>query len=328
MAVQRRPDWYASVKMSSLRVIGSETFNSENILGLHLGDGVLFTYVDGTEYEDLMPLWDWKRLPGTTCDQGLEDLMPKPLDEHGGSDFSGVIGSGETGIAAMIYQRGDLSARKSYFFFKDHIVCLGSGISGETKGPVYTSVEQSRRTGEIAEGEGLVRHGQTVYEVLDGEPVVTAGMVSGNWTRVYPVRDDRPASDEVFSLWIDHGQSPNGATYAYRIAPALKADAGPLKSVVLQNSESLQAVTCGEVVYAVFYEAGVLRFRNGQRIEVNGPCLLIADAEKVLVSDPTHTLQSLDINVNGRMIHVELPQGAEQGKQVEIAPTNRDEKQV
>jgi chondroitin AC lyase len=322
MAVQRRPDWYASLKMSSTRVVGAESVNSENMLGLHMGDGVLLIYLDGSEYEDLPPLWDWKRLPGTTCDQGLTELTPNgSRDSFGGSDFSGVLGSGDTGLAAMIYQRGNLTARKSWFFFTDHIVCLGSGISGETKGNVYTSVEQARLRGDVFEDEGSVCHGQTIYEFLDCEPVIAAGTVSGNWNRVYPVRGDRPETDEVFSLWIDHGKSPKGSTYAYRIAPVCKEGANPFRSEVLQNSETLQAVQCGDAVYAAFYEAGVLKFGDGPRIEVSAPCLLIADPEKVTVSDPTHTLQSLDINVDGKTLHIDLPPGAEQGKPVKVALT-------
>jgi hypothetical protein len=40
-----------------------------------------------------------------------------------------------------------------------------------------------------------------------------------------------------------------------------------------------------------------------------------------MVSDPTHTLQSLGITVNGQAHQIDLPQGDEQGKQVELALT-------
>ncbi len=321
MAVQRRPDWYASVKMSSSRVIGSESCNSENMLGLHLGDGVLLTYVAGDEYEDLMPLWDWKRLPGTTCDQGLDELTPSTLEGYGGSDFSGVIGHGETGLAAMIYQRGQLAARKSWFFFEDHIFCIGAGIAGETKGDVITSVEQCWLKGDVTQKNEWVWHNNVGCQFLMGRPEVVTGKVNGNWNTSFPTRGDRPAEGNVFSLWINHGNSPADCRYVYRIFPGLSAEENinPMdQSRLLINSSTVQAVEHDGVVYAVFYEAGKLMAGEKGAVEVNGPCLLIIAAEKVVVADPTHSLDALEIKMNGKTYSAELPQGAERGKQVMV----------
>lgn len=318
MAVQRRPDWYASVKMSSKRVIGSESCNSENMLGLHLGDGVLLTYVEGDEYEDIMPLWDWKRLPGTTCDQGLDDLTPSTLEGYGGSDFSGVLGSDETGMAAMIYKRGNLSARKSWFFFKDHIVCLGAGISGETKGPVFTSVEQAWLKEGVSQDKNVIQHNNVAYQVLDGKFQFSDNEVEGNWLSSFPTRPDRPVSGKVFSLWIDHGPSPKDATYAYTIFPTIgNRDAG-VGSTVLENSTAVQAVAWKGERYAVFYEPGVLKVAGGEHIEVSAPCLLVISDDGMLVADPLQARQRLDVKVNAKTYSVELPQGAERGRQVEV----------
>ncbi len=318
LAVQRRPDWYASVKMSSTRVVGSESCNSENVLGLHLGDGVLLTYIDGREYENIMPLWDWKRLPGTTCDQGLETLLPKTLEGYGGSDFSGVIGCGETGAAAMIYKRGGLTARKSWFLFQDGIVCLGAGISGETAGSVFTSVEQSRLAGPVSRADGGVLHGGIRYEFSEGEPVVKTGTVTGDWGSCFPARGSVPAEGGVFSLWLDHGKSPDGARYAYRICPSGDSADVQFKAEIVANSESVQAVRCGDVLYAVFYEAGKLDAGPAGEIEVDGACLLYTDGRRIVAADPAHALELLAVRVNGRVYQVELPRGAERGKQVEV----------
>ncbi|MDZ8119167.1 polysaccharide lyase family 8 super-sandwich domain-containing protein [Pontiella agarivorans] len=319
MAVQRRPDWYASVRMSSTRVIGAETCNSENMQGLHLGDGMLLVYRDGSEYEDIVPLWDWKRLPGTTCDQGQTNLVPKSWNKgYGGSDFSGVLGTGETGMAAMMYKRKNLVARKSYFFFRDQIVCLGAGISGETDGDVYTSIEQSWMKGDVQKDEGFIHHNGIAYQVLDGDPVLRSGNVVGNWTGSFPDRADRPESGDVFSAWINHGKSPKDATYAYRIfSPAGNERSGQM-SEVLSNTKALQAVTCEQTVYAVFYVAGRLEIGAGRAVEASGPCLLLMGDKGLKVADPTHSLQTLKIRVNEKSYQINLPQGADRGKQVAI----------
>lgn len=317
MAVHRRPEWYASVKMSSTRVIGAETCNDENMLGLHLGDGVLLTYQTGAEYEDIVPLWDWKRLPGTTCDQGLENLTPKSWNGgYGGSDFSGVLGDGETGMASMIYKRDNLSAQKSYFFLTDHMVCLGSGISGETLGDVYTSVEQSWLTGDVKRGKGWMKHSGVAYQFIDSEPVLKTDRIEGNWLPVFPTRGDQPVEGNVLSLWINHGKSPKGATYAYRVVPC--AGSEEVKSTVLSNTEAVQAVACEGMIYAVFYEAAKLKAAKNRIIETDGPCLMQFSEGLIMVADPTHNLQTLEVKVNGKSMIVDLPQGAERGKQVTV----------
>lgn len=318
MAVQRRPEWYASVKMSSKRVIGTESFNSENMQGLHLGDGVLLVSSSGTEYENMVPLWDWKRLPGTTCDQGLNDLAPTRTD-FGGSNFSGVMGVGEIGLAAMIYKRGCITARKSWFFWEDHVVCLGAGISGETLGSVFTSVEQSRGTGEVTCGSSWIQHAGICYQILDGKPVVKYETIDGNWINSFPTRGDRPVSGRVLSIWIDHGESPKNETYAYRIFPDIEGhDRKALfaKSVVISNTEKIQAVANGHKAFAVFYQAGEVQLGKAWSIQVDGPCLMQRSGDVVWVADPTKSLNMLNVTLNGTLHQVELPKGMERGKAI------------
>lgn len=317
MAVQRREKWYASVKMSSTRIIGAETCNSENMQGLHLGDGTLFLYQQGDEYEDIVPVWDWKRLPGTTCDQGCEKLEPKSWNRgYGGSGFSGVLGGGETGMAAMVYKRNALSAHKAWFFLKDHIVCLGAGISGDTKGSVYTSVEQAWFKGGVGQGKNVVQHNGIAYQVLDGTPEFGVCEVEGNWLACFPTRSDRPAAGKVFNMWIDHGVSPENASYAYKVFPNVGKEGSALTSTVLENTTKLQAVEVDGGLQAVFYEAGKVALENGEKISVDGACLLSLSNGRLTVADPAHELQSLGVEVNGVVKKIDLPQGADKGKQV------------
>lgn len=65
--VHRRPEWYAAVRMNSVRVrpIEDDT-NWDNALGRYFSDGVCLVMRSGREYEDITACWDWTRLPGTT----------------------------------------------------------------------------------------------------------------------------------------------------------------------------------------------------------------------------------------------------------------------
>lgn len=324
LAIHRRPDWYASVKMSSTRVVGSETCNSENMLGLHLGDGVLMICLNGREYENIQPLWDWHRLPGTTCDQGMDELTPHGWNQsYGGSDFAGVLGDRDNGLAAMEYKREALTARKAWFFTRNAVVCLGAGISGKTQGPVYTSIQQSLLNGAVTKGDSWIHHAGIGYQWMEGTPAVETGKVAGNWLPIFPAWTDRPATGEVFSLWIDHGKSPDNAKYAYKIFPQVSAGAMPALVVsdalrILCNEKTQQAIESDEGVQAVFYDAGSLRIGTGDLLEVSAPCLLMLAGDQLRVCDPTHLLRSVTVTIAGQAHAITFPAEDQAGQQVLI----------
>ena len=139
-------------------MIGAETCNSENLLGLHLGDGVTYFMRSGQEYYDLFPLWDWRRLPGTTCLQDDGSLTPSAKRCYGGSDFVGGTTDGHRGISVLEYRRNGLQANKSWFFLDDVVVCLGAGVTSNGTQQVLTSIEQSKLDGPVVVSES----GQTV----------------------------------------------------------------------------------------------------------------------------------------------------------------------
>ncbi|MGH7995829.1 MAG: polysaccharide lyase family 8 super-sandwich domain-containing protein, partial [Opitutaceae bacterium] len=65
--VHRPGSWYASIKMYSPRVLRTETWvNAEDLKGYHLSDGATFLMIRGDEYDNIQPVWDWRKLPGVT----------------------------------------------------------------------------------------------------------------------------------------------------------------------------------------------------------------------------------------------------------------------
>ena len=69
---------------------------------------------------------------------------------YNGHSFVGGVSNGLVGAATMIYQRPTiaLKAKKSWFFFDDLILCVGSGITisseNVTKQYVSTTITQVR----------------------------------------------------------------------------------------------------------------------------------------------------------------------------------------
>ena len=346
--IQRATNYYASVKMSSKRVIGAEVVNSENVSGLHLGDGALYLYLTGREYEDIQPVWDWQKLPGTTCAQP-PNWPVKFGHAQVKRDFVGGVSDGQSGGAALDYARDGVTARKAWFFLEGAIACLGAGITSSSAEPVVTTVNQCWLRGDVIVSgkEGprrlergahnlkhldWVRHDGVGYLFPGGRDLrVRWGEQRGNWRKV----DDKSivstseASGEVLLLTFEHGTRPQGQTYAYVMVPGAKPEAlsdwahAPAVQL-LRNTPALQAVASadGKQVQAVFYRAGELDYAPGGTVAVDRACLLLVDARgatsRLTVADPTQVLETLQVTINGTPHAVKLPRGGQAGGSVAV----------
>jgi chondroitin AC lyase len=355
--IQRNPEYYFSVKMSSNRVIGSESCNSENLQGYYLGDGASYLYQTGKEYKNIFPYWDWKKVPGTTT---LQDEEPLPVLTSRGyripSDFVGGVSDGEIGIVALDYNRLGLGARKSWFMFDDKIICLGAGVNSETDLPVTTSVNQSyfngnalikTSNGEKISGEvenlnnpAWILHDNIGYVFPNGGNLrLETKKVSGAWTDVTKLLSDEVISANIFKLWFEHGTNPADESYNYILVPNASKD--ELESLEKElpfeiiNSKNRQEVIATDNLMAgvVFYNAGKSEAFGG--IETDQPCLVMIKQQdsgiQVSVSEPTQKLNELNLILNGEYsgdfatpkegktkIKITLPQEGEAGKTVTI----------
>ncbi|MGY0041160.1 polysaccharide lyase family 8 super-sandwich domain-containing protein [Pedobacter sp. NJ-S-72] len=62
-----RPGYTFSVQAASSRTLRTERGNNENVLGKFLADGATNIQVRGDEYVNVMPVWEWDKIPGVTC---------------------------------------------------------------------------------------------------------------------------------------------------------------------------------------------------------------------------------------------------------------------
>jgi chondroitin AC lyase len=331
MTVHRRTGFYASVKMSSRRVKGYEIINGENIQGYHMGDGATCFYQSGDEYLDIFPFWDWKKIPGITAFQDQEKL-PQKNELLNRSDFVGGVSDGMNGIAAMKYNRDSLTANKSWFFFNDAIICLGSGIKAQISKDVVTSVNQSFLKGEVQVSlngktssleKGLHDLNKVNWVIQDQWGYYFPGSLtlrlenqqrSGAWTRVAAYMSPKELTTDIFQLWIDHEVKPTNASYSYYILPSatranIQKRANELK--IIANKEDLQAVTTknGKLSGVVFYRPGSCQIENGMKISSDTPCLVLISGNKtniqLSVSDPTHLQKSIKLTLSGKYMSKE-----------------------
>ncbi|KAG8983373.1 hypothetical protein FRB90_006079, partial [Tulasnella sp. 427] len=149
--VQRGKDYVTTVKMLSKRTRNTECVNSQNMYGFHLGQGAVFTYVSGEEYEDVSAAWDWNIIPGITTDYATTPFYCSETRWSGLTDFVGGASDGSVGIAVMDYinpYTGTLRYRKAWFFFEGDVQHVTvTEIESVTNANVYSVLDQKRLGG-------------------------------------------------------------------------------------------------------------------------------------------------------------------------------------
>ncbi|KAG8919844.1 hypothetical protein FRC00_010839, partial [Tulasnella sp. 408] len=149
-------------------LVGNRMFWSNdymNLKGFHLGQGVVFNYVSGTEYEDVAGAWDWNLIPGTTTAYGATPLTCDQTEWNGKESFVGGASNGKVGVAAMKWKhpmRADILAyQKAWFFFEGGVHHVLVPVVQSTAGtPVYSVLDQKRHnaTGIYVDGQLLANN--------------------------------------------------------------------------------------------------------------------------------------------------------------------------
>lgn len=225
---------------------------------------------------------------------------------YGSSDFAGGVSDGTYGVTAMIlgykqnsYFNTNLTAKKTYFAFDNEIICIGSGINQSTYGDdVYTTVENRLvRNGDVFKVDGQTATSGSKNAryahftnmggyVFDGQQTVTYGF-NGSFLEITLSHGVRPTDGEYFFIYLPTATEAETKAYSDNMSARIE---------VISRSGSVHAVKdkdLGITAYA-FYEAGSC---NG--VTVSAPCTLMISGGKLFVSDPTQTLTSLTVTVNG-----------------------------
>ena len=107
--VHHRPGFSLDIRTWSSRTENAECVNKENLLGAHLADGAAYLYVDGTEYVDIFPSWDWRKVPGVLARQQHAVRPVCQFESLGSAQFVGGVEvnfEGIGGVVAMDFAHG------------------------------------------------------------------------------------------------------------------------------------------------------------------------------------------------------------------------------
>ena len=341
--IHRRPQWMASVKMASQRVIGVEAMNGDNMLGYYMADGATYIYKDGEEYLDIFPLWNWRKIPGTTAFQSDAPMpMIRSNQPRNQSSFVGGVSDGKQGITTMEINRAGIKARKSWIFTDDFVLCLGAGIQADSNLIVTTAIEQCHKKGELSmlqkgtwttvDGkqsytgeEERFFHNQTGYIIWNNPKncVAEISQRAGQWHDVMQMYRPEDVKGEVATIYLEHGISPQNSTYQYLLLPAVsqaETEAFDLSSIqVLRNDEVAQTVYTKEnsTWWITAYQPLTVTLAPGYSLEIQTPGIYMIrkDKEELRMSctDPIQQRETIKLKFNDKDIIIPISKETGQG---------------
>jgi chondroitin AC lyase len=331
-----------SVQTASSRILRTERGNNENILGKFLPDGATNIQRSGSEYANLMPVWEWDKIPGTTSRDYPDDKGATILKEWGipgTTRFVGGVSDGIYGVSCYDLNYDSVQAKKAWFFFDKEVVCLGAGIKSSTKENITTTINQTWLRGDVVSSNGVQQNGKgVIWAIHDsigyifpqgGDLEISSKAQTGNWYRINHFQSKTELKHKVFKIWLNHGVNPQNAGYQYIVVPGI--DAAGLKQYnrsmiqVLKNTDELQAVkhTGLDLLQAVFYKAGILA-ANGLSLQVDQPCTvyikgLSSKKPTLYIADPAQEKTNIGVLLKlpgtskTKHINCTLPNGAQAG---------------
>lgn len=315
--VHQRPGYLFNVRTVSSRTIRTESGNEENLKGVFLPDGATNIQRRGGEYYNIMPVWEWDKIPGTTSAAYTEVPPTATWGEAGSTAFAGGVTDSVYGITAYHLNFKNTTARKAWFFLDDAVVCLGAGINGSGTADITTTINQCWLSGDVlVSGTGgspgvqtsqtevsytdpqWILHDSIGYFIPEGGNVrVSNREQSGSWYGINHSYPDDMVSGDVFKMWVDHGTAPSDATYAYIVVPGVASGADmqsyDLSRIrIVENTPAVQAVKYedADMMQVVFYQAGTLS-DGDVSLTVDRPCTVMLkgleeEEVKVYIADP------------------------------------------
>ena len=333
--VFQRPHFYTTVRMFSSRNRNmEEPYNGPGKTTHHRADGTNYLMLKGDEYHNIWAVYDWQKISGTTILQKKQLPSPEEIQKDGLTDFVGAVTDGMYGAVVFDFKspHDGTEAKKSWFFFDEEYVCLGTGIKAKPNLPVVTTLNQTLMRSEVkiaqngtvstlpkgsrtAENVKWIFHDKVGYVFPQSATVqVSNQSETGRWSDITDQKNisKELVSEDVFKVWFDHGSKPTNASYQYIVVPGvteqqLEASSNSNRGIeILANTADLQAVkhTQLKIVQSTFYKAGEIEIEKGRKLKMDsqGMALLKMKGDRLqqlTVADPSRKLSRMVVTVSG-----------------------------
>ena len=384
--VFQRPDFYTTVRMFSARNRNMEVpYNGPGKPTHHRADGTNYLTLKGDEYHNIWPVYNWQKISGTTILQKPGLPSPTEIQKDGLTDFVGAVTDGLYGAAAFDFKspHDRVVAKKSWFFFDEAYVCLGADIyssrftippmSGEipSSTPYLTttvnqtlmrsdvtvshngSIEKLSKGARELDNVEWVHQDNVGYVFPEGTTVNVLNQIQeGRWSDITDEKNisDEVVGEDVFMLWLDHGQIAMDAAYQYIVVPnvtekELDETSRSYRDIeVLSNTSDIQAVKHSGlgICQIACYKGGEVELAPDIRLRLDSQGMVMVKMEgqrivELSVADPSRKLSRATItltgiydsegddfvtisskNENNTLVLVDLPRGVYAGKSVTV----------
>ena len=295
-------NYMATVRHASKNTRIFEYLNGENPLGYYTGFGSTFYYIDGNEYEDVFPVYDWNKIPGTTTVQGKVPTMNQDMSysTYGNTKKVAGVSNGKIGMSYFNQSAKNVFAKKAYFMFEDGVVCLGTGVNCLLAKDVVTNINQCNLDGEVYISQNGIESmsssnfsGNVDYVYHDKISYIPQNNISlkleysknGDWKTIDERRGNKQIQKDLFTLDINHGKMCVNDNYQYTVL--MNTDLQTTKNyianptlLVVSNNKKVQGVfdKNNNVLQCVFYKPGEINV-NGINIKVDNPCVCIVELQ-------------------------------------------------
>ncbi len=333
--VFQRPNFYTTVRMFSTRNANMEMpYNGPGKTTHHRADGTNYLVLKGNEYHNIWPVYDWQKISGTTVLQKPKLYGPEEIQKKGLTGFVGAVTDDLYGAVVFDFKSPHdmVEAKKSWFFFDEEYVCLGTDIRSESKLSVATTINQVILKGHVTimqdgnmqalplgnrvtEKLKWIHHDRIGY--IFPEPAklnVSNQNESGTWAAITDQKNisKELVTEPVFKLWFDHGARPAKAGYQYIVVPdvdqnkLMETSQNNRSIKILSNTDTVQAVLHGKLnmVQAAFYQAAELKVSPTLSLKMDSQGMVMARMEgsrikAISVADPSRKLRRICLTVPG-----------------------------
>lgn len=334
--VFQRPRFYTTVRLFSTRNRNmEEPYNGPGKTTHHRADGTNYLMLRGDEYHNIWPVYDWQKISGTTILQKPQLPAPTEIQKAGLTDFVGAVTDGLYGAVVFDFKspHDGLEAKKSWFFFDEEYVCLGTDIRSSPDLPIVSTINQVLMRSEVRMMQNgtpqtvpsgrrtldkvkWVHHDKIGYIFPEPTTVTLSNRAeTGRWSAITDQKNinNELVSENVFGLWFDHGNKPTKGSYQYIVVPdvsegQLMATGATNRSIaILSNTADLQAVKNQKlgISQLAFYKAGAIDIGQGISVRMDSPGMAMlkmpgGKLTELTVADPSRKLSQISVTVTGK----------------------------
>lgn len=236
LQVHRKDEWLVAARGYSRYLVGNETYIANNLYGRYMSYGQFQFMQNGVKNSGFVQEgWDWAHFPGTTAIavpleqvkshisqvdvfSGIEEMLLSEETYAGGNSLNNI------GMYAMKLREhpkynGSHKARKSYFFFDNRVIFLGTGITNnDTVNETHTTIFQNYLGNKNPVSINSNQNHTIITDTIGNTYLIPATyktMYKAGLQNSFDQAKNTPTSNNFELAYINHAISPTNDSYEY-----------------------------------------------------------------------------------------------------------------